>query len=429
MVVGRLVGWLGPQHLLGLARRVAGNSEFLITPDERLTRRQLFARADALAAGLQLLGAHKGERIAALLPPCAEAAYALLLPWLLGTVEVLLDPALPDEALRHALAQSGARFVLTTRDWRGRDLAAAVAGLRPQLPDLRYVLAKSCGRQENAAYSLEGLIASGTSLWRARVSAKEEGRIAYLAGRGDPPRGIVHTRGAYWRLASREVATRLDPPLFRCLLLPFPLHSYAGWLGLMATLILGDKVVLMDGFQAERALELVERERVTLVVGTPAMLRALTSLATEGSRDFASLQLAASFGPCPPELARAIRERLGCPVASLYAREECGLISCTDPFDPPERAATVGRPVPGVQVRIVDAERRPLPRGKRGQVAVRSPQMMAGYHGAAEATAQALDREGWFYTGDEGWVGDDGDLRLCAAPARWGSSPANEFVL
>jgi len=412
MVVGRLVGRLGPQHLLGLARHMAGNHEFLVTPGERLTQRQFFARVDALAAGLQLLGAHKGDSIAALLPPCAEAAYALFLPWVLGTVEVPLDPAMPEEGLHQALAETRTKFVLTTRDWQGRDPAATVARLRRDLPALRYVLAKSSDRQENAAYSIEGLMGSGTSLWRARVSSKEEGRVAYPGG-GGPLRGIVHSRGAYWRLACREAQARLDPAAFRCLLVAFPLHTYAGWLGMMAALLAGGKVVLAESPRPVHLLELVEREGVTLIAGTPGMYQALLEEAADGRYRLASLKRAVVAGPCPPALARAIVERLGCPLVGLYAREECGLISWTAPEDPPERAATAGRPVPGVEVRIVDGRRAPLPPGRQGEVAVRSPQMMAGYLGAPEATAAVLDREGWFYTGDVGWVGDDGLLRLC----------------
>ncbi|HOG48412.1 MAG TPA: AMP-binding protein [Anaerolineae bacterium] len=120
MNVGRLVGRLGPQHLLTLARHVAGGSEFLITANERLTRRQLFARIDALAAGLQALGARKGDRIATLLPACPEAVYALFVPWVLGSVEVSLDPRLGEAALRRILADCAVKIVLTTRSWRSR---------------------------------------------------------------------------------------------------------------------------------------------------------------------------------------------------------------------------------------------------------------------------------------------------------------------
>jgi len=409
MVVGRLVGRLGPQHLLSLARHLAGNREFLVTPHERLTQRQFFARVDALAAGLQLLGAHKGDRIAALLPPCAEAAYALFLPWVLGTVEVPLDPAMPEEALRHALADNGAKFVLTTRDWQGRDLAATVARLRPGLPGLRYVLARSSGRQEAAAYSIESVMASGTSLWRARASPKEEGRIAYLPGSAGAPMGIAHTRGAYWRLACPEVQAQLDPAALSCLVVAFPLHTYAGWLGMMAALVGGGKAILTGQSDAHRVLEQAEREGVTLLAGTPGLHEALLEAA--GKRRLPTLRWAVVAGPCPPVLARAIGRRFGCRVASLYAREECGLIAFGP--NPAERAASVGRAVPGVEVRIVDAHRMPLPPGRQGEVAVRSPQMMLGYYGNPEATAAVLDREGWFYTGDAGWIGDDGDLRLC----------------
>jgi acyl-CoA synthetase (AMP-forming)/AMP-acid ligase II len=120
-----------------------------------------------------------------------------------------------------------------------------------------------------------------------------------------------------------------------------------------------------------------------------------------------------SMEPMPPELARTLHERFQCPIEQFYGMNETGTISWTGLDDPPEIAATtVGRPAPGTQVRIVDDERRPLPDGERGEVAVKSPQLMLGYYRAPELTAQVFDDESWFYTGDVGYVGDDGRLRL-----------------
>jgi fatty-acyl-CoA synthase len=92
---------------------------------------------------------------------------------------------------------------------------------------------------------------------------------------------------------------------------------------------------------------------------------------------------------------------------------ETGHISWTDPEDPPEIAATtVGKPVPGARLRIVDDAGRPLPDGERGEVVVQTSQMMLGYYRDPDLTAEVFDDEGWFHTGDVGYVGDDGNLRL-----------------
>jgi fatty-acyl-CoA synthase len=414
MLVRRLTGRLGPQHLLSLLRTIGGG-EFLVSQGARLTRSQLFARVDSLAAGLQALGVRKGDRIATLLPACPEAVYALFLPWVLGTVEVPLDPALGEEALCRILAACNVKVVLTTRAWQGRDLAAAVAGLRPRLPNLRYVLAREAGgKDEGVAFSIQGMIASGTALWRARLRLDEIGCIAHTAGTTGRPKGVVHRRGDYWALAQPSVRPRLESDALRCLLLPFPPHRYPGRLGIVSALLAGGRVVLLDPFDPEQALELVGREGVTQVCGTPAMYRQLLEAPGQARYDLSSLRRAALGGErCPEDLARALHERLRCPLESLYWTTESGLIAWTGAEDPwPLAATSVGRPAPGVEVRIVDRGRRPLAQGEQGEVAVRSRQMMLGYHEDPAASFAVLDRDGWFYTGDAGLVGDDGRLRL-----------------
>ena len=94
MIIPRLIRWLNPQRLLALARRVGADSEYIVLPDQRLTRRQTFERVDRLAAGLQTLGVEKGDCVASLLPACPESVYSLFVPWLLGSVEVPLNPLL-----------------------------------------------------------------------------------------------------------------------------------------------------------------------------------------------------------------------------------------------------------------------------------------------------------------------------------------------
>ncbi len=430
MLIRRFVGLLPPQHLIALAWRVQPERELIVCGNRRLTRQQARAQVEALAGALQALGVRPGDRVATLLPACPEAVYALFLPWLLGSIEVPLNPLLGEEELGHCLADSGARVVLAARGWCGRDYRTMLARLRPQLPALETVLLQGEGPLGTGELALGDLLTGARPLRRMPISPREIGRLSYTSGTTGLPKGVAHTREAYWRLAHPSVSGRLDLSLLRCLLLPFPPYHYAGWLGVAATFLAGGKVVLLDRPNPQEALALIQRERVTQVGCSPTLARLLlaaaggpaglrtaawgTLAADRGGYDLSSLRrITLGSEPCPPGLVQALHERLHCDVEAMYGMTETGIISWTALGDPWQRAAeTVGRPAPGSQVRIVDDEHRPLPAGERGEVAVRSVQMMVGYWGDPSLTQRSFDREGWFYTGDVGWLDGEGYLHL-----------------
>lgn len=415
MVVQRLLGWLGPQRLITLAHRLRPDSEFIIFYRQRLTRRQVFACVDRLAAGLQSLGVQKGDRVVTLLPACPEAVYTLFLPWVLGNVEVPLNPLLREHELRHILADCGARVVITTQSWYGHDYPAMLARLRTDLPDLHTIVVQGAdGGEGRTFFSLAEVMAFGKPLRRAKISPKEMGRITYTSGTTGQPKGVVHRRDGYWGLAQPAVAPHLSPRLLRCLLLPFPPCYYSGWLGVFAAFLAGGKVVLLDRFNPQHVLETIQREKVSQITGSPTMYRLLLRTPGQERYDLSSVRrVLFSTEPCPPDLAQALHERFGCPLENVYGANETGHMTWTGLNDPWERAATtVGKPVPGARVRIVDEERQSLPVGERGEIAVQTSQMMTGYYRDPELTAQVLDSEDWFYTGDIGYLGEDGYLRL-----------------
>lgn len=418
MIVSRLMGWLGPK-LLRLAYRLRPDSEFIIFHEQRLTRRQVWHAICQLAAGLQAMGLKKGDPIVTLLPACPTAVYALFLPSILGTIEVPLNPLLREHELRHILADCQAKAVITTRRWYGQDYPALLARLLPDLPDLRAVLVQDADHVDGQVFfSLEQVMACGIVrrpgklLHPAPIAADEINRIVYTSGTTGLPKGVVHTRTRSWGRMWPSSISRLK--LLRCLLLPFPPCYYSGALGIVSTLLGGGKVVLMDRFNPQEALEVIQRERVSQIAASPTMYRMLLHAPGQERYDLSSVRrVLFSSEPCPPDLARALHERFGCPLENVYGSNEAGNITWTGLDDSWERAATtVGKPAPGVQVRIVDDERCPLAVGDVGEVAARTSQMMLGYYRDPELTAQVLDAEGWFYTGDMGYLDADGYLRL-----------------
>ncbi len=170
----------------------------------------------------------------------------------------------------------------------------------------------------------------------------------------------------------------------------------------------------MERFRPQLMWEFIENEEVTQVGASPTMFRLMLRMKGQERYDVSSVRVVTySMEPMPPELARTLHERFQAPIEQFYGMNETGNITWTSLDDPPEIAATtVGKAVPGAKVRIVDDDRQPLPDGQRGEVAVKTSQMMLGYYRSPELNAQVFDEEGWFYTGDVGYVGDDGNLRL-----------------
>jgi len=415
MSIGSLLTRLGPRRWLSLASRIRGDAEFLVAGERRLTRRQVFARVETLAAGLQALGLRPGDRVATLLPASAEAVYALFLPWALGNWEVPLNPLLREHELRHILADSGAKAILTTQRWYGHDYPALLARLLPDLPNLRAVVVQGAGGGDGRVFfPLEQVMRSGRPLHRDDIRADKIGRIAYTSGTTGLPKGVVRSWTRYWGLLRPSALPHLDPRLFRSVLSLFPLCYYHGVLVTAATLLTGGRLVLLDRFHPRQALETIEKERVTLLGAAPTMYRLLLRTPEQEKYDLSSVRRV-FFGTevCPPDLAQVLHQRFRCPLENMYATNETGNITWMPPRAPWQRAAaTVGKPAAGVRLRIVDDERRPLPRGQVGEIAVQTTQMMLGYYNAPALTTRFLDEEGWFYTGDLGYLGDDGYLRL-----------------
>jgi acyl-CoA synthetase (AMP-forming)/AMP-acid ligase II len=181
-------------------------------------------------------------------------------------------------------------------------------------------------------------------------------------------------------------------------------------------------VIAPQPWTAATAIALLVDERVTVGQGVPTQWALMLAHPDFEKADVSHLRIAGTGASrVPPELVRAMRERLGCPVVVRYTSTETSLGTGTRPGDPDDVVATtVGRPVPGVELELVDEEGRTVDAGDVGRVRLRSGAVMRGYVGDlgagemidATATAGVRDPAGWITTGDLGWVGDDGNLRL-----------------
>ncbi len=152
-----------------------------------------------------------------------------------------------------------------------------------------------------------------------------------------------------------------------------------------------------------------------MLIAVPTALQVMLSVHEGTAYDTSSLLICGTgAAPCPPHVARGVRERFGCAIhIGFGATETGGGISATSLADSDERQAeTVGQPMPGMELKVVDEGRRELPPGEVGELACRSDSVMLGYYRAPEATAQVIDEEGWYYTGDLARIDEDGYVHI-----------------
>ena len=370
MSVRTLMGRLSPRQLISLAFRLRPKSEFIVFQGQRLTRGQAYDRLTALAAGLQKLGIEKGDRVATLLPARPEAVYTLFLPWILGNINVPLNPLLGEYELRHILADSGAKVVLVAENWYGQNHASMLERLLPELPDLRYVVV--CDASEGNGSTLlpmSDVMSAGGAPRPVELSPHDTMTLAYTSGTTGLPKGVVHARSRALGIAVGPSRLRMNLRALRCMLLPFPPYHTAGRFGLFISLFSGGKVILMDRLNPRRMLEYIEGEKVTQIAGSPTMYRMLLGTSGHEKYDLSSVRrIAFSSEPMTVDLAQALHERLGCYLENMYGTTESMLISWTDLDDPWERVATtVGNlcPVP-VCESLTKAERRcPSAKGEK----------------------------------------------------------------
>jgi fatty-acyl-CoA synthase len=235
--------------------------------------------------------------------------------------------------------------------------------------------------------------------------------ILYTSGTTSTPKGVQLCHGGLlenmWNIGERQHLTPADR-----MWMGISLFWSFGANALVAVMSHGGTLVLQEQLDAGEALALIERERCTVYYGTPNIALALTEHPDRPRRDLSSLRTGAAIGP--PAAMQMVMDLGAREICNVYGLTECyGNCSVTDAHDPPEvRLTTVGYPLPGMEIRVVDRDsRRPLPTGEVGEILVRGL-LTPGYYRDPEKNAASFDADGFLLTGDLGFVGDDGRLRF-----------------
>jgi len=398
-----------------------GDDEALVDGTMRLSFRDLAARVDGAARALVASGIERGDRVALWAPNSADWAIISFAVYAAGAVLVPLNTRYRGEEAGHVLRTSRARLLFGTTDLLGSDLVALLDGV-PGLEALEETVVLE-GPTRPGCTSLSGFLDRGSETQgpevdrrRADLDEDDASDIVFTSGTTGKPKGAVLGHGASVRtyLAWSELVGLRRGDRY---LVVYPFFHTAGLKsGLLACVLRGATIVPHAVFDVAEVMARVVAEQITMLPGPPTVFQSILNHPDFASFDLSSLRLSVTgAATVPVEVIRRMRDelRFETVVTGYGLTETTGTVSMCRHDDAPEViATTVGRPLPGVSVRIVDDEGGPVPAGEPGEILVRGFNVMKEYFEDAKATEEAIDPDGWLRTGDIGILGRGGNLRI-----------------
>jgi len=393
---------------------------------ETITYKELDDRVDRLARGLIELGVEKGDKVGLWMPNLPEWVIAYFAVARIGAVVVPMNTRYKPHEVSYILGNSEATTLFMVDSFVGIDYLKMIDEVRKDLPGLRNVIVHGrTGEGMRAFSAVESLGEKllGDEVLEAREKScdpTENVFILYTSGTTGNPKGAMLSHHNIAKNAEQvtEVLHTTEKDVF-LLAVPF-FHCFGCVMGITGAVTWGASIVPMPIFKAKEALELVEQEKVTILYGVPTMfvleLEEYRKGKADGSRyDVSSLRTGIMAGaPCPVEVMRGTMEELGCNVSIAYGLTEASPVITMTRFDDSleRRVETVGRPLPGIEVKIADDDHNPLPPGEMGELACRGYNVMMGYYKMPDKTAEAIDSEGWLYSGDLATMDEEGYVRI-----------------
>ena len=394
--------------LLEDSARTVPDRDAVVHGPARLTYAELDAKASQVAGALAARGIGPGDRVALSCPnlPYVPVVYYGILKT--GATVVPLNILLTEREIAYHLADSAARayfcFAGGLTGENGRAAFEATGSCE------HFVLLTADPAATSPAPGTETLAEfthrQPTTFASAPTSETDTAVILYTSGTTGQPKGaeLTHSNMVHNAL----LASRLfgvHPHDVHLITLPL-FHSFGQTVQMNAGFATGATIVLLPRFEPAAALELMQAEQVTFFAGVPTMYHALLNC-PPGGYDIptiaARLRIAVSGGAAlPAEILRRFEERFGVPILEGYGLSETSPIATFNRVDRPRRPGSIGLPVWGVEVRIVNDDGSAAKTGQAGEILIRGHNVMKGYFRRPEATAAAIDAQGWFRTGDIG---------------------------
>lgn len=425
-------------QLLDMQAERYPNHEAVVYPFEnvRWTYSEFCDRVNRIARGLIRIGVKKGQHVAVWATNVPEWLLAQFALAKVGAVLVTVNTNYKIFELEYLLRQSDSTTLIMTRGFKDLDYVQIINQLCPELKDCEPGQLNSSklpylknviyigNESYSGMYNFNDLYRFAEDVPPERLKQVEESlsphdvvNMQYTSGTTGFPKGVMLT---HYNIINNGAAVadcmKLTYKDRLCIPVPF-FHCFGCVLGVMACVTKGATMVPLDHFNPIKVMEAVQAEKCTALHGVPTMFISILENSRFKEFDFSSLRTGIMAGaPCPINVMRRVIDEMNMKEITIaYGLTEASpVITQTRVDDPIElRVSTVGRPLPGVEVRIVDPETgMDVPPGVQGELLARGYGIMKGYYKMEEATAAAIDSEGWLHTGDMAVMDENGYCKI-----------------
>jgi long-chain acyl-CoA synthetase len=365
--------------------------------DAELSYAQLDGASAHLAGLLHEHGFQPGDRVGVMLPNVLAfpvVYYGILRA---GGVVVPMNVLLKQREVAYYLGDSGAKLLFAWHEF-GEEAR----------PGCEEVGARLISVEPGAFEDTVGATEPRTEL--ADVDDEDTAVILYTSGTTGKPKGAELTH-ANLRVNAGVKGELIELGAEDTILGALPLfHSFGQTAAMNAGILEGATLTLLARFDPLKALQVMERDRVTIFLGVPTMYSAMLSVPPAERPDTSSLRICVSGGASlPVEVLHAFEQQFGCAILEGYGLSETSPVACFNRLNRERKPGSIGIPITDVRMRVVDEQGADLPVGEVGEIVIRGPNVMKGYWQRPEATAEAI-RDGWFHSGDLARMDEDGDF-------------------
>jgi len=417
---------------------------FLNNEERRITYSELNEEVNRLADGLVKLGIKPNDKVSVWMQNNPEWIVAQFATARIGAVLVPMDTWYKASETEYILKHSNSVAVITSEGFGSVKFLKVLKKIKPTLPMLRNIIVVAVngnkavdvgdgiannsgsgqGSEIRKDFGLDDARSYGSILelgkdwrfgqqYRDRIFQNDLDNVVfiiYTSGTTGKPKGAMLSHGNVVANV-KDAATIMQIVHKDRILFPVPFsHIFGCVLGIALSVVHGASMVIMEGFAPEDVLKCIEKEKITVCHGVPTMFIRELEILKVKQYDTASLRTGIMAGaPCPVDTMEGVINIMKCNICIAYGLTECCLITLTRFEDSlAQRVETVGRPLPNVEVKIVDEERNEVATGDAGELACRGYNVMKGYYDMPDQTADTIDEKAWMYTGDLAVMNEEG---------------------
>ena len=399
-----------------------GDREALVDGDRRWSFSEVVKAVESAARSFIALGLQHGDRLAIWAPNSAEWIFSALGAQIVGGVLVPINTRFKGSEAAYVLNHSGAKFLLCDNKFLGQNYAQELRDSRIALPSLEHVIDFS-GATDAQCTPWQDFLAQGHSVPLAAVHERERKimpsdlcDIIFTSGTTGKPKGVMSRHDQTIRVFTEWSSIVGLSESDRYLIVNPFFHTFGYKAGFLACLLSGATMIPVPMFDVPTVLKIVSQEKITALPGPPTLYLSILNHPERNNFDLSSLRLAVTGSAAVPvEMIRRMRQELTFTVilTAYGLTESTGTITmCRADDDPFTISTTSGRAISDVEVRVVDQNNIEVARGTAGEIICRGYNVMPGYFENPEATAQAIDTDGFLHTGDIGIMDANGYLAI-----------------